>query len=278
MDAGCYHQFGICNCRAESDAIKAYWDQRASLGETAGTQDLILKQLEERAILGEIDPAKFRPRQILENKWQRRGILEIGCGLGRLAGMVAERVREAEVWATDTSEAMIQGALDSGVCNVTFRTGDVFSLPSGVQFDLIYTERCLINLGSWAAQKGTIDAISARLTTGGKFIMCEHSADGLAAINTERARLGLPTLKAPWHNRYIFDHEIASVSSMDLVKCIPFSATYYFLSRVVNAALAAKEGREPAYDAEINQLALTLPYTAVDPRFAQGRLWVWGKE
>ena len=260
----------------DAAAIREHWNQRAALGETAGTQDLILKELEQRAILGEIDPRRFEPRADA-TRWQPRNILEIGCGLGQLAGMVASKAPSAQVWAIDTAESMIEGALRIGVQNVTFRPGDVFSLPDHVTFDLIYTERCLINLGTWAAQKATIDAISAKLVDGGSFIMCEHSQDGLDAINEARAAWNRPAIEPPWHNRYFRQVELNTITSLTFVKMVPFSATYYFLSRVLNDKLAEEQGLVPSYDARINKLALRLPHTCVDSRFAQGRLWCWEK-
>ena len=50
------------------------------------------------------------------------------------------------------------------------------------------------------------------------------------------------------------------------------SSTYYFLSRVVNAWLAAKEGKEPDYNSPVNELALHLPAIG---DMGQGRTWVW---
>lgn len=49
------------------------------------------------------------------------------------------------------------------------------------------------------------------------------------------------------------------------------ASTYYLLSRLINAKLAAQEGREPAYDSPINQMTLRLP---VIGNFGQHRLWV----
>jgi SAM-dependent methyltransferase len=159
---------------------------------------------------------------------------------------------------------------------VTFKAGDVALLPDG-SFDLVYTQRCLINLPTWEQQHAAIDAIAERLTPRGRFLMCEHSQNGLDAINALRQKWDRPAIQPPWHNRYFRDGELATITSLRLLNCIPFSATYYFLSRVLNDKLAEAEGLEPAYDAKINQLALRLSADCVDPGFAQGRLWVWEK-
>jgi SAM-dependent methyltransferase len=248
---------------------KAFWDERAKLGEIAGTQDLILKQLEQRAILGAIPSFEGFAGKILE----------VGCGLGETARFLAAR-REVYVDAIDSSGQMIASASFSPW--VDFSVGDVMD-PPRIKYHAVYSQRCLINLPSWEAQKQAIDAIADRVLPGGRFLMCEHSQDGLDAINEARAQVNefrdvmLKPIEPPWHNRYFQEAELATVTSLRLVQCIPFSATYYFLSRVLNAKLSADTGREPAYDAPINRLALTLPAYCVDPRFAQARLWIWEK-
>ncbi len=252
--------------QAKECEIREHWDKRAVLGSIAGTQDLILKQLEREAIIRSLGPISAEDDDVLE----------VGCGDGTTAAMVAKMFPLGSVTGIDSSAPMLALA-EQHVSNVRFMVGDVLDLPP-IGFDHAYSQRCIINLPTWEQQKQAIDAIADRLMSGGRFLMCEHSQDGLDAINAERVKLGMTLIQPPWHNRYFRDEELATVNSMKLIECIPFSATYYFLSRVINAKLAAEEGREPEYDAPINKLALTLPSECVDARFAQGRLWVWVKE
>lgn len=246
-------------------AIREHWDKQAALGIAAGTQDLILKALEQQAILTELSRFGLDATD---------RVLEAGCGHGELAHMVADQFG-CEVTAIDTSAAMIKEA-KTRFSPVFYSVGDVLDWDGGA-YDAIYTERCLINLPTWEDQKRAIDAIAARLNDRGVFLMCEHSQEGLDAINAERARLDLPAIERPWHNKYIRFDELQTITSLKLVRSIPFSAAYYFLSRIVNAKLATDAGEQPKYDAPINQLALTLPYWCVDSKYAQGRLTVWEK-
>ena len=62
---------------------------------------------------------------------------------------------------------------------------------------------------------------------------------------------------------------------MKLEKVHDYSSTYYFISRVVNAWQAAREGCEPDYEAPINELAMLLPPIG---NVGQGRLWIWRKD
>ncbi len=255
-----------------SEQIKSHWDSRSGLGATAGTQDLILKQLEQRAIESEV-------QTILRFGLTR--ILEVGCGTGDFSKCVASWRGVEEIYAIDTSAEMVAESLKTLPIGLPWSISqiDVRDIPrQWGTLGIVYSERCLINLPTWAEQKNAIDKIASMLSQGGRFIMCEHSQDGLDAINTERAKLNLSVIERPWHNKYFLDSELATITSLKLLECIPFSATYYFLSRVINAKLAAEEGREPEYDAPINRLALTLPADMVNPALAQGRLWIWAKE
>ena len=54
-----------------------------------------------------------------------------------------------------------------------------------------------------------------------------------------------------------------------------YSSTYYFLSRVVNAAVAAEAGEDPDYDSFINRLALKLPPMG---DMGQGKIWLWRRK
>jgi ubiquinone/menaquinone biosynthesis C-methylase UbiE len=249
----------------------ALWNSRASLGEKAGTQDLILKELEQRVLLKHLGLVAY-------HKGVGRG-LEVGCGTGDTARLAAGHFRAKAIVAIDSSPGMIDNANVAVALwpNLAFSVGDVMAPPSG-PFDVVYSQRCLINLPNWDAQKQAIDAIAGVLVPGGRFLMCEHSADGLDYINQIRQSWRRPEIQKPWHNQYFRESDLATISSLTLVQCVHFSATYYFLSRILNDKLSEAEGKVPAYDAPINQLALRLPGECVDPRFAQARLWIWSKE
>jgi SAM-dependent methyltransferase len=250
-------------------AIRQHWDERAALGERAGSDDLIAKQLEQRALVEEMAGCYQFIAQPL--------FLEIGCGRGETARLVSTTYPSAIVTAIDASPAMIEAARQGPSDSVQFMVGEAQNPPVVGRFDLAYTQRCLINLPTWELQQQAIDAIADRLVSGGRFLMCENSQDGLDAINERRVSLGLEPIQSPWHNRYLRQHELSTVTSLRLRECIPFSAAYYYNSRILNAYDAKVRGVEPDYEAPINRAALMLQADDVHPRFAQGRLWIWEK-
>jgi ubiquinone/menaquinone biosynthesis C-methylase UbiE len=247
--------------------VCAFWNSRAGLGQWAGSRDVIAKQLEVEAIA----------------TYVRDGmrVLEVGCGNGITAIEIARRYK-VELLGIDFAEEMIAAATamlaDQHLKGaVRFQVGAVCSLANFSEcFDLIYTERVLINLPDWQAQRQAIASITGLLADGGLYAMCENSQDGLDQINSLRQRVGLSGITPPWHNRYLRDAELeqASFPGTKLEGVNTYSSTYYFLSRIVNAWLAAQGGREPDYDDPINQLALRLPSIG---SLGQGRIWLWRK-
>lgn len=248
-------------------SVRDFWNRQAGLGKWAGSRDLIAKQIEIEAI----------------SAYVRDGmnILDFGCGNGITAFELARRY-SIHLIGMDYADEMVQAAksLGQGLSlkgSVEFCAGDVSSLSKiSKQFDMVYSERTLINLPDWGSQKDAIIRLTSLLKKGGYYIMCENSQDGLDKINMFRRSIGLQDIIPPWHNKYFRDSDIENliIPGVTLEKIDYYSSTYYFLSRVINAWFANQEGKEPEYDAPVNSLALKLPSYG---DMGQGRIWVWRK-
>jgi len=246
-----------------------FWDERAALGARAGTDDLIAAEIERRAIA----------------EYVRNGmrILDAGCGTGQLAVELATKYAITIV-GFDASEEMIniaQRRLAAAKHVKSLRFGVAHIEYLGLSFskdvDLAITERVLINLPDWSVQAAAIRALCAALKPSGQYVMVENTVEGLSATNSLRVSCGLPEIVPPWHNRYLVEAELEALAREEgllIEERRDITSTYAFLSRVVNAALAQREGRDPAYDAPVNQLALTLPEDVV-LGLGQTKLWVW---
>jgi ubiquinone/menaquinone biosynthesis C-methylase UbiE len=245
---------------------KEFWNSRAYLGLQAGTQDVTAKKLEIEAISAHVNDGMK--------------VLDIGCGNGITAIELARRF-DVTVTGIDNAEKMIAAAQELAAKETlkgktSFRVGDVTQLPTDLgTFDVIYTERVLINLSDGQAQEKAIADITRLLAHDGHYLMCENSKQGLKKINKLRTLMGLQAIQSPWHNCYIDDDamEKLSLHNCKLERVEDFSSTYYFLSRVVNAHLAALRGEEPKYDDPVNALALKLP--PLIEGLGQTKLWIW---
>lgn len=247
------------------DSVLKLWNQRAKLAERAGSDDLVAKKLEIQAISKHIKDGMV--------------VAEFGCGNGSTA-LELLRNHNIELHCFDFSPAMIESARklaeeSSMGDRIHFEVCDVRNEAElNKKFDVIYSERMIINLPDWESQAKAIRYLIRHLNVGGRYLMCENSNAGLDNLNKLRMSAGLEIILPPWHNVYLADELVASLEmpGVKLVDVEPFSATYYFLSRVVNAWLAIKEGKQPSYDAPVNQLALELPPFG---NCAQGKLWIF---
>lgn len=248
-----------------ADPILDFWNARAALKMQAGSNDVLAKALEIEALAPHVENCAE--------------VAEFGCGNGVTAIEFAKRfgVRiSAFDFSADMAAEARKNAEEAGVSGrIAFDVADIRNPPLlANRFDAVYCERMVINLPDWPAQAAAIRSMARYLKPGGRLLMCENSANGLAALNELRQRVGLERINAPWHNVYLDDAAVAAleIPGCRLADVVPFSATYYFLSRVVNAWLAKQEGKPPAYDAPVNHLAALLPPFG---DCAQGKLWIW---
>ena len=244
-----------------------FWNANAKLKKLAGTKDYNAKIIEIEAL------SKFFKKNIT--------VLEFGCGNGHTAIELAKKFN-VKIDACDYSPEMILEAKkiqkkEKLSNRVSFFLADIKKkIEIKPIYDLVFTERMLINLDSWAYQKKSIIKLINCLKPKGRLVLMENSATGLKKINDYRSMLGLKKIKAPWHNLYLDDEKMLNfqIRNCKLIEVIPYSSTYYFLSRVINAWLANEKRMEPNYNAKINKLALKLPSIG---DCAQGKIYLYKK-
>jgi ubiquinone/menaquinone biosynthesis C-methylase UbiE len=245
---------------------REFWDDRAKLGDTAGSNDFMLKKVETDFILRHL-PRGGR-------------VLDIGCGNGDTL-IKAHKDLGVTGMGLDFSSQMIAVAQQSAknYKDLSFQSADVRSLPKDIgQFDAVYVQRCLINLNSLEEQKKAFESIMSLVKPGGIFIMVECTIDGQNETNALRDQLGIEKMEIPWHNLFFYRTDVESWQTKDyyVEHFDHISSTYHFLSRVVYAYLGEAGGGELKYDSEINKLALLLPPNIGE--FGPVKGWIWRKK
>ena len=249
--------------------VKAYWDSRAHLGKMAGTPDLIAKQIEMKTIVSCFtDDATDI-------------VVDAGCGNAITAVFLKKQRPGLTISGFDNSEEMVSAsrryAKKEGA-DISFSEASVLDWTPETPPDVVYSERTIVNLPDWDAQRAAILRIIQNLKPGGTYLMMENCQDSVHMLNLWRQSLGLSEIKPPWHNRYMRDAEVAAIAHNawgKLETIIEYSSMYYFLSRVVNAWQAKQENKKTEYDSPINELALKVPPSGIPNLPGQGRLWVW---
>ncbi len=228
--------------------ILDYWDQKAKeLKELpqATMRDIQLRLLEIDLILGQLNDSD--------------GVLDVGCGNGFATEIYSEKAKN--VVGIDFSSEMIDQAdqkliqKQANFKNISFKQMDVLNLayPEN-SFDVVISERCLINLGSWEEQMQAMLEIKKVLRNRGRFLMIEGTSGGLDGLNHMRESYGLHRIEKHWHN-LLFDDETIMKFLKDQfrIEKIISMGTYYFISRVVHPLSVLPD--EPKFEAKINEVA-----------------------
>jgi SAM-dependent methyltransferase len=248
-----------------TDSIQEYWQQRA--GECEGSQaattnDIYLRELEIKTIVSTIKSLERRPKTLLD----------VGCGDGYSTLAVASELPDIAARGVDYSSLMIETARsrlarDRGLAGrVRFDVGDALDLETAVgtaKFDLVVTDRCLINLPSLELQTQAIDQIANCLSPRGYYLAIENFAEGQQQLNDARAAVGLAPIPIRWHNRFFTINEFAAAAqtAFEVLEWKDFSSAYYFATRVIYSAMCQMRGEQPDYQHEIHRLAVDLPWT-----------------
>lgn len=254
--------------KSKAEQILDFWDERASLGSIAGTNDFVLTGIEQRFLLDYVSSGTR--------------IIDIGCGNGSSLIQLVKNKNCAGV-GFDFSQKMIKSAQASAAAaglqdRIEFYHRNIPPVPNEWgTFKLAYSQRCFINLENVEAQKSAVLSVAATLEPGGVYVMLECFNEGSEETNLLRRRLGLEAMSAPWHNRFFNLHEVKSWSSPHFYveRVMHISSTYHFLSRVVYAKLADQSGEQLQYDSPINLLAAQLPQEIGE--FGPVKACIWRK-
>jgi len=251
----------------EKEDIQEYWEERAKENADspqATTNDIYLRKLE-LATIAEVINSLGVP--------EGGSVLDVGCGDGYTTLAVAQSLPRLRFLGVDYSANMIENArrhlttLSNEVQGrLAFKVGDATNLEAACgeeQFDVVTTDRCLINLTSFDSQAQAIAQIAAHTKPGGYYIAIENFVEGQENLNAMRRSVGLPDIPIRWHNLFFTETQFvaAAAAFFDEINFKDFSSSYYFATRVIYSAMCQMRGEQPDYQHEIHQLAVKLRWT-----------------
>jgi len=210
------------------EKIHEYWEQPT----TVSIIDKNLHEIEIAAVLRYLEPTDT--------------MADVGSGNGDATVRYAKKVRQCvglELSSHMRSQAA-KTAAAAGAANVTFREFDILqpSIQQG-EFDVIVSQRMLINLASWEDQQQGLRNLHRMLKPGGRAILIENTNDAFKAMNDVRHSVGIPPVPQHWHNRF-FDYDELMAFSRGGFQLVHFEdfGLYYLLTRVYSQLFASFEG------------------------------------
>lgn len=137
-------------------------------------------------------------------------VLDVGCGEGE-GTLEYSSVPGVKITAIDFSTTRLRKATERlGLRrNVVLKKIDLLKNYSlGKNFDIIVSQRFLINLMEWDLQKKVLLDLKPLLKKGGKLLMLEGSMDGVSSLNNFRKLFGLEPIPVKWHNLFFEDKKL----------------------------------------------------------------------
>jgi len=200
-------------------------------------------------------------------RWLQDGmrVLDVGCGNGYSTLCHATMFRSSFTGIDFVSEMVEQANMLSKEFQlkgqIAFQVGDAtqLSFPDG-EFDIVISERCLLNLPTRDMQWQAMGEIARVLKPDGLYLMLEGTLQGLRRLNDFRALFGLAPIPDAepnynWFSNKFDEEEMLRIATglFRRLECIQRFGMYYFLSRIIHPLLVAPD--QPKYDAAINEVA-----------------------
>lgn len=209
------------------------------LSSKSSMADTYIREAELSFIHGEIF------KYIAQNQHMPK-ILELGCGNGFLLETLSQNFPELDMTAIELSPDLFKLAKKRKISKLKLINQDMLKAELEYNsFDIIITERSIINLSSQKQQRMAYQKISKWLKSGGHYLMIESYKEGLANLNHARRESGLEELSASPHNCYLTKGTEKLLNNVGLKKgsCFleeNYLSTHFFLTRILHPLLMNK--------------------------------------
>lgn len=247
----------------DRDKVHDYWDRDEV--ESMYDKNLLNREIE---IIREQIPANTK-------------VLDAGCGEGE-GTLSYSTIPGVFIHAVDFSDTRLRKAAErlNGRENVVLKQVDFlgdYHLDN--DYDIIVSQRFLINLTEWELQKTVLADLGAILKLGGKLLMLEGSKQGVEQLNDFRKACALEPLPVKWHNLFFDEKLLIDFLETQGLKLIDQTGlgTYFLLTRGIRPLL----DHELDWDCDFNRLAAKSELADMlgfEDKFSRLKLWVFRKE
>ena len=209
--------------------IYEYWEKP----DTVSLMDKNLRQLETGFIMSNLSSDDE--------------LADFGCGDGESTVHYASKVKSclALEHSSRLREKAAERFREAGLTNITLVSGNVLDLSAyEAQFNIVVTQRVVINFMTWDEQKVVLDNIRKTLRPGGRYLMIENTFEGFEALNSVRRAVGLPNIPLhDWHNYFLhIDKFMDYIEDKFVIEQTRTFNLYYLLTRVFLNMFAKFQG------------------------------------
>ncbi len=168
---------------------------------------------------------------------EKARILDLGCGNGHLLSVLWEHFAGSTLVGLEFVPELVELARQRDLPGLLIHHSDMREELSLGEFDVIITERSVINLLEWKWQEEAFKNISRMLTQGGHYIMVESFHESWMELKAARIENKLSEVPISSHNRYLKEACIDTLQKLKLCEVSgvePKNAlsSHFFLSRV----------------------------------------------
>lgn len=191
----------------DREDIKAHWTDWAK---TYGTSLRATTKTSTAKML-ELDALTRAFRVALGSNPPKGNVLEVGCGNGENLLHLATVFPTLQFTGIDFIPEMIEAATQRRAENgipadrLKFSTGDILApdFEAGGPYDLIFTDRCLINLSSDELICEALSRLCSILAPSGQLLMIENNIQTFSQQNWARQAVGLPARTPAAFNHFL---------------------------------------------------------------------------
>jgi ubiquinone/menaquinone biosynthesis C-methylase UbiE len=208
-------------------------------------------------------------------------ILDAGCGEGE-GTLAYSSIPGVFIHAVDFSETRLKKAAErlAGLNNILIKKVDFLGKYTlDIDYDVIVSQRFLINLMEWELQKKVLLELMAMLKQEGKLIMLEGSKKGVESLNEFRSAWGLDPIPVKWHNLFFSDVDLKNFMQNNNFKLIKQDGlgTYFLLTRGIRPIF----DKDLNWDCDFNHTSSTNKIRNIlgidNTKFSRLKLWVFQK-
>ena len=144
---------------------------------------------------------------IIKNDKKKLNILDIGCGNGYTLAQITRLSKNFLIHGMDNNDSLYKIAHKRLTDKAKIIKGDirVFNKNFKNKFDIVISQRVLINILNESNQKKSLNNIISYIKKNGKLIVSESFNSGLEKLNSVRMKFNLKKIKPKFHNKFLKD-------------------------------------------------------------------------